>query len=338
MPDKLPAQPPRVHVESSPPTVPAASSPQTTPKEQTSAVEDTPSPAAVTPQAVAHLPVDSEPSLAPVPPAVAAGAAADPTPSAAPEPGFAEANEAPFLAEPVRNVPSGALGALVDADWDAHLKNLPGWRWDATLGLACPNNEPLRLHGVENTQHGTLLVRWRARPKACRECPRRPVCSHSRSVSFRKEVWMTFANEESDGIAGLAARAKPAPPAHWTKQVLAATAGTRTPWSPTPGEHEPGSLRVAWPILIPSELRHCFRFACSTAGVDVRVQDSKRRPTRTPFYFAINAAERQRRRRTWSWRRARNQLPEDAGVDITIHGGQRLAVLLGQRSQALEAA
>jgi hypothetical protein len=337
MPDKLPAQPPRAHVQSLAPIAPAVSSPQVS-EQQTSAAEDAPPPAVTPAQAVACPVADAEASPAPAPLAVAVDAAADRRPSAVLEPGSANKNEAPPLAEPVGSVPAGALGALTEADWRAHLQNLAGWRWDATLGLVCPHHEPLRLHSVENTQHGTLAVRWRARAKPCRECPSRPACSPSHSDKFRKEVWMTFALDESGSIAALAARAKPAPPAHCAKQALASAAGTRTPWSPTPGEHEAGSLSVAWPILIPSELRHAFRLVCSTLGVDVRVQDGKPRPTRTPFYFAANAAERQRRRRTWTWRRARNQLPDDARVDITLHGGQRLAVLLVEPSQALEAA
>ena len=144
-------------------------------------------------------------------------------------------------------------------------------------------------------------------------------------------------DDKSDGIAALAARAKPSPPAHWAKQVHANVAGARTPRRPTPGEDDPGHLNVAWPILIPSELRRHFSSTCNAVNVDVKVQGGKRRHPRTPFYFAANAAQRQQRRKTWNWRCAYNQLPEDARVDIAIHGGQRLTVLLGEHSQALAA-
>ena len=156
----------------------------------------------------------------------------------------------------------------------------------------------------------------------------RSACSTSQSPSFRKEVWLTFDRGESPAIAALAVGAKPAHAAIAHGVTANARDLNDMPWRPTPGEQEPGALAIAWPILVPSELRHYFTSACADATAEVTVKDTRRRPARAPFYFAKTAAARQRRRKTWTWRRSLNQLPDDAQVDIALSGATAIARIL----------
>lgn len=230
------------------------------------------------------------------------------------------------------------LAKLNQLNWNHQFQNLPGWRWDETLGLVCPNNMPLGLHSMANTKDGSLLIRWRGRGPVCRDCAVRTTCSSSQSTSFRKDIWFTFAPDDSEAITELAKSARPAPALHDRLLAERNRSGSNTPWRPTPGATESGSLQVAWPILVPSALRYHFTVACSRVRAEVTVRDPTRRLRSPPFYFAYTAADRQQRRKTWSWRRKYNELPEDAEVVIVLHGARHLAPILGDTNQARKAA
>jgi hypothetical protein len=132
-------------------------------------------------------------------------------------------------------------------------------------------------------------------------------------------------------------QARPAPAIHSAAVADTNRSGINTPGRPTPGENDPGVLSIAWPILVPSELRHCFRSACRQAAIDIKVQDGKCQ-RQTPFYFALDATTRQRRRKTWTWRRERNQLPNDAQVDVVVHGARPLEKFFAATAPVLAAA
>jgi hypothetical protein len=335
MPDRLPVQSPRTHVQSSPPPLPEAASPLAA-EPSPSATGDAPRagpPSQVPAALMAEATTTTELAL-PVPLDIAAAGG---SPCACAEIASAAGSGTPQEGELCGPSLPDALATLAAADWSAHLGHLPGWRWDEALGLVCPGAIPAHVHRITTAQNGTVSVRWRAKASACRDCLRRATCSNSPSPTFRKEVLMTFTHSESDAIAGLVARKTPAPVAHRAAVAKANSTGVNTSWRPTPQENDPGVLSVAWPILLPSELRHCFVSACGEAGIDITLQEGKRR-SRTPFYFATDAAARQRRRKTWTWRREHNQLPDDAQLHIVVHGPPRLARALGAAAQALAAA
>ena len=132
--------------------------------------------------------------------------------------------------------------------------------------------------------------------------------------------------------------AKPAPAVHSAAVVAGNRSGANTPWRPIPADDPAGGLAVAWPVLLPSVLRHTFRETCGEILAEVKLRNV--RPVRRviPRYFATGAAERQQRRRSWTWRCQRNELPAAAEVHITLHGGRAAAKLLESTEKALAAA
>lgn len=223
-------------------------------------------------------------------------------------------------------------------DWNRHLAHLPDWQWDEKRGMICPHGALMRVRSIANVVDQTLLVVFRSTQRACRDCPLRPVCSRSQSVFFRKQLAFNFDRNESASIAALAAVAKPAPVAHVKGVAELRPKTSHAPWRPTPGEREPGTRAISSPILVPSALRHHFSSTCHEARAEVKVQALRTKTTRVPFYIAKTDADRQQRRKTWTWRRNLNQLPEDAHVDITLHGSTRLTRLFAADNNLRKAA
>jgi hypothetical protein len=54
--------------------------------------------------------------------------------------------------------------------------------------------------------------------------------------------------------------------------------------------------------------------------------------------LAHTPEQRQQRRKNWTWRIERNQLPDDAHVEIVLHGGSKLVNLLSLKKEASNAA
>jgi hypothetical protein len=332
LPDKLPQQPPRVPVSVPPSRLPnAAEAAQPSPHTATST----------------SIPPRNATTSA-------EGSACCPGAPAAPPPDEPQASDAPAAApptsvqdlSPATSVPTcisaplepSALGAL---GWSEQLERLPRWHWDPLHGLVCPNDAPLRLHGVSTATDGSLLVRWRARVSACRDCPERMGCTSSPSPEFRKELWFSFGPEAFTTVAGLATIAKPAPAVHSAAVVAGNSSGANTPWRPTPADDPAGVLAVlavSWPVLLPSVLRHAFREACGEILVEVKLRNAGPPRRVLPRYYAAGVAERQQRRRSWTWRCQRNELPAAAEVDITLHGGRAVAKLLEPTEKAHAAA
>jgi hypothetical protein len=227
----------------------------------------------------------------------------------------------------------GPLGAL---NWSAYLSRLKGWRWDETMGVLCPNDAPLRPHEILVGEDGSIFMRWRSRTASCRECLIRAQCTESKSPIFRREVCFTLDKSETQDVIEYLARVESVP---LDEPEPARESAPDIPyWCPTEDENNPGKLRVSAPMLIPSVLRQKFRAECVETQVEVRLTDEQKHQKKKYVFLAITPEERQQRRKTWTWRIKRNQLPATAHVEVVLHGGAKLAGLLNRKAEASNAA
>ena len=229
------------------------------------------------------------------------------------------------------------FGPFSNVNWEKQLAHLKGWRWDNTEGLLCPNNTPLRLHGIIPDTNGTLFIRWRSRVTACRSCTMRMQCTTSTSCHFRRDVCFTIKGEEAQEIATVFEQRKTMASKNKSMPIPRLTSAIPI-WKPTPDEDNPGDLRITGPLLIPSELRHGFRRACCDSYVDIRLEDKSKQQQRKHVYLAQSPEQRQQRRKTWTWRISQNRLPDTTKVDIELHGGEKLARLLNLKTEEHNAA
>jgi hypothetical protein len=227
--------------------------------------------------------------------------------------------------------PYVALAVLLVAS-NLPLPGANGWSWDTENGLVCPNGHALALWNAEPLGPNTLRVRLRASLSACRGCPLRDQCTTSTSPRFRKEVEFTL-NRKSYSNFDSFLDAVPRKP---SAQNVTTTQPARSPLLLRMLDPllPPGPCRPIWPRLIPSVFRHAHQRINAVTVVDVRVTNLRSATAlRKSRWLAVDAADRQHRRRSWEDRDRQHRLPLNAVVharfqitDAKIYGTLRNAL------------
>lgn len=222
------------------------------------------------------------------------------------------------------------------ADWQKRLASLPGWQWDSEEGLVCPAGHRMKPHDIRKQPSGSLMARFRGNKRECTPCSMRSRCSSSQVSPFRKEICITVQQRGTSVHHSTKWPSDRANANHRHQPPQTRGKKVKSPktmlWEPTPGANEPGPLAVAGPLLIPSGLRQFYVDNCRqlTIKVSVHLPPSPDPSARRTPYLAYSSASRQHQRKTWSWRRARNRLPSEATVDITIEGVAGLEPILAK--------
>jgi len=215
-------------------------------------------------------------------------------------------------------VVNAGLGEL---DWSKLLENRSGWRMDSATGeLLCGEQRPLTLTTVRAAEHaeGRTGVIFRRPSGGCQHCSSRPGCLQSVRADAVKHA-------EFAVPSCLATR---------LRERLAHVRALRdVPATIEAIEAPPGSHAVETPLFLPAMARQVFaaRFTQATLNVEVGLPDAK--PPR-PRLVAVDAADRQRRRKTWTQNLERYALPAQARVDVVVAGSDTLRQMLGERRRS----
>lgn len=222
---------------------------------------------------------------------------------------------------------------LKQLDWEGIIKSLPpGWTRSADgLALSCPNHVCLPLSLVTPAEgRRNAKIRFAAPVSCCRSCALRHDCNGIGGDSNRK-----FAKEVSRIVAApLALQLQPLLLAERRRRRRAAHVPTspppplqsQGPVSPyqvhlTQGS-SPGPCTFDGPYLLPATLRKGVMLTSDQLHITVIVHMPPPAPPSHPA-LAYNSAERQKRRKSWQQRHAWNELPNDAGVEVTFeHEGE----------------
>ena len=189
--------------------------------------------------------------------------------------------------------------------WSSLLERLPGWRWNSEdQVLLCPAGESMRWRSPRQRSPSSLMLEFRVRRAgACRDCVRRSECTKSDNPRFVKDLSVTITGADL-----------PSPLA----QNHVAESATRTPGFQVHDEppQEPGPSATRAPLLVPSVFRR--QLGRVLGGCRLRVE-SPRPPlvSHPPPWLAVDANERQHRRRIFGDRDARCLLPVDH--PLTVH-------------------
>lgn len=210
---------------------------------------------------------------------------------------------------------------------EERLKQYKGWQWDTELKKPrCPLSEPLRLHSVKAAVNDRTTLVFRSRRLACFDCEYRRQCTSSTAPDFRKDIWITLplAIDHVEAILRLNH------PSFETRQkvsdqVQAMNRRVRI----VDDDDLPGPYHRIPPALVPSVLRAAFVETCSLTEPQIEVKKfPDKKPT--PRYYALTAAKRQKRRKTWKQRLEANALPATTRVHLHIPAPDKLASLIRQ--------
>ena len=207
---------------------------------------------------------------------------------------------------------------LGDLDWAAMLENRPDWRVDPATGeLLCTEQRPLSLTSIRPVEHaaGRTGIIFRRPYDGCLDCSSRPGCLQSVRVDAVKHTEF----------------AVPTPLATQLRERLAHVRAPREAPSPIEAiETPPGPHAVELPLLLPAAARKLFasRFSQATLSVAVELPDDERPRLRL---VAADAADRQRRRKTWKQNLERYALPHKARIHVVVAGSDALREMLGDR-------
>ncbi|MDP6408274.1 MAG: hypothetical protein QGI46_02760 [Planctomycetota bacterium] len=215
--------------------------------------------------------------------------------------------------------------ALGELDWSALLAKRPGWRWDAAAAeLRCVEGRELTLTSVRPTEHaeGRSRVILRRPLGGCEDCSVRPGCLDS----TRK---LTCKHAEF---------AVPTPIAGRLRDRLAAVRGLRRN-TPTiaPVEGQAGPAEVVDSLLLPAVARQGYSAIFRGATLKVVVERPQPEPP-WPRLVAVDVADRQRRRKTWTQNADRYALPAGTKVHVEVAGSMALRRMLGEREPPAAAA
>jgi hypothetical protein len=208
-------------------------------------------------------------------------------------------------------------GTLCDMNWELLLDRLPGWYWDdVAQELRCEAKRPMSLTTVRPTENasGQTGVIF-CRPKGgCADCEVRARCLQSACEEASKHVWFSVATKEAETLHDRLAlvRGKPA---------IGAVIGAI--------RERPGTREVIAPLFLPAVARQvfCGNFIGASLRIEVELPPA---PAPWPRLVARNAAQRQRRRKTWAENLARYALPESARVLVQASGSMAFRQMLGE--------
>ncbi len=209
--------------------------------------------------------------------------------------------------------PKNPLVKLLETsvDWENSLPS--GWQWEPVHGLQCPAGTQLH---VKRVRDGAIV--FRTRYGACLDCPIRSQCTKSTQPRFRKEIQVRALIDIQEEIRAMKRRGlKSATPRPAGRQQSKVSADRWTP----PSDVEVGTMEVAGPFLVPSELRHDFHRAAARVEAMVEVHVPLREPVLR--LVAFTSAKRQRRRLTWAERDTWNELPAGVTVCCVVNGWRK---------------
>jgi len=217
---------------------------------------------------------------------------------------------------------SDGLGEL---DWSALLESRAGWRVEPATGeLLCEEQRPLTLTSVRAAEHaeGRTGIIFRRPSGGCQDCSSRPGCFQSVRTQSPKHA-------EFAVPSCLASRLR--------ERLAHVRSPPDVPAAIDPIEAEPGSHAVQDSLFLPAMARQVFaaRFAQATLYVEVDLPEAK--PPK-PRLVALDAAERQHRRKTWTQNLQRYALPEGATVRMTVAGSDSLREMIGEYRRSTVAA
>lgn len=184
---------------------------------------------------------------------------------------------------------------IEDYDWEERLEE--GWAYDGeTNEVICPRGERLTFGSARRVDEDRIEVRYRNSYSACSTCPMREQCSRSTQDRFRRELTIRLAVD----------------PDTYDSPT------SRFEWE-APSRDEPdGPTRETDqqpPQLVPVAFRRRFRMFTRELSIDVTVEPAET-TERSPDYLATDAADRQRRRRSWAERLDWNALDGESTVAI----------------------
>ena len=214
------------------------------------------------------------------------------------------------------------LGGL---DWAALLDNRPGWRMDPATGeLLCEEQRPLTLTSVRPAEHAEARtgIIFRRPSGGCQDCSARAGCFQSLRSQSPKHAEF----------------AVPSCPASRLRERLAHVRSLPdVPAAIKPTEAEPGPHSVQDSLFLPATARQVFaaRFAQATLHVEVDLPEAQ--PPK-PRLVALDAADRQQRRKTWTQNLQRYALPEETRVRVAVAGSDALRAMLGERRRLIATA
>ena len=206
---------------------------------------------------------------------------------------------------------------LATLDWSSLLRGTrSGWSFDETTGeVICGDGRRLTLTTVRKTPSsgGRVGLIFRRPTGGCEECDHRTTCLRSERPGASKHAEFSVDPEVASAL-----RAR-----------LSKTRGKddapRTPVAAVPGTAGPRAVRDA--LFLPAKARHAHRALFEQVTLRVEVGGTER-PAR-PALVAVDTADRQRRRKTWSENVARHALAPGARVSMDVACGAALRGWLG---------
>ena len=201
------------------------------------------------------------------------------------------------------------LALLAAQDWSTALLGRPGWRWDVVAGeLHCPDGRTLNLTTARAGEHaeGRTGVIFRRPAGGCEDCGPRRGCLQTERAGACKHAEFSFPT----AVAGCL-----------RERLELVRGGGRG--AVVPITEASGPRMVCDPLLLPAEARR-LHSACFL-GASVRIVVELPLPERPrPRLVTSDAADRQRRRKTWRESLARYALPEAARVDVCFEASEGL--------------
>ena len=214
------------------------------------------------------------------------------------------------------------LSALIaEMDWPALLTTRPAWRLEpSTTDLRCAEQRSLTLTTIRPDEHapGRTGIIFRRPTGGCTDCTSRAGC-------LRSDLPQTPKHAEFAVPTSMATR---------LRERMALVRRSRTdPASIEPIDSPPGPHAVADSLFLPARARQAF--AATFSGASLRIEVELPEPDAPqPRLVAVDAADRQRRRKTWAQNVDRYALPDGATVRMEVAGSARLRIMLGERRRS----
>ena len=208
------------------------------------------------------------------------------------------------------------LDFLKELEWPVLLAKRPGWSYDlATDTLRCDDGKSLTLTSVRSKEHapGRIGVIFRRATGGCEACPARSDCLKTERPGASKHFEVVLSTEAADPI----------------RQRLALIRADSATDNIKPIAVEKGPLAVHTALFLPGAARRVAVAILDDATFRIKVELPPPRPAR-PRLVAVDEADRQRRRKTWTDNVERYALPEGAHVSVEIAAPAKLQAFLGE--------
>ncbi len=174
---------------------------------------------------------------------------------------------------------------------------------ESTGELSCPAGRGLKLTTARSREHrpGRSAIIFRRPVGGCQDCGVRVDCLRSPDPLSGKYLEVSVAVEISGELRSRLSSVRR--PESWLSEVNGSS----------------GSVEVLPSRFLPREARRLSAERCSSGSLRLRVEDAPPRPPR-PRLLAVDVADRQRRRKTWSDNVARYALPPGTRLHVEVSG------------------